>query len=111
MNKIRKDDQVVVLTGKDKGRSGKVVKIDGDRAIVEGVNVIKKHMKPNPYKKEQGGIVEKESTIHISNIAILNPISKKADKIGVKFIEPANAGEKKKKVRYFKSNNELVDVG
>ena len=111
MNKIRKDDQVVVLTGKDKGRSGRVVKIDGDRAIVEGINVIKKHMKPNPYKKEQGGIVEKESTIHISNIAILNPISKKADKIGVKFVEPANAGEKKKKVRYFKSNNELVDVG
>lgn len=111
MNKIRKDDQVVVLTGKDKGRSGRVVKIDGDRAIVEGVNVIKKHMKPNPYKREQGGIVEKESTIHISNIAILNPISKKADKIGVKFVEPANAGEKKKKVRYFKSNNELVDVG
>ncbi len=111
MNKIRKDDQVVVLTGKDKGRSGRVMKIDGDRAIVEGINVIKKHMKPNPYKREQGGIVEKESTIHVSNIAILNPISKKADKIGVKFVEPANAGEKKKKVRYFKSNNELVDVG
>lgn len=111
MNKIRKDDQVVVLTGKDKGRSGRVIKIDGDRAIVEGINVIKKHMKPNPYKREQGGIVEKESTIHVSNIAILNPISKKADKIGVKFVEPANAGEKKKKVRYFKSNNELVDVG
>lgn len=111
MNKIRKDDQVVVLTGKDKGRSGRVIKIDGDRAIVEGVNVIKKHMKPNPYKREQGGIVEKESSIHISNIAVLNPISKKADKIGVKFVEPASAGEKKKKVRYFKSNNELVDVG
>lgn len=111
MNKIRKDDQVVVLTGKDKGRSGRVVKIDGDRAIVEGINVIKKHMKPNPYKREQGGIVEKESTIHLSNVAILNPISKKADKVGVKFVEPASVGEKRKKVRYFKSNNELVDVG
>ncbi len=111
MNKIRKDDQVVVLTGKDKGRSGRVVKIDGDRAIVEGINVIKKHMKPNPYKREQGGIVEKESTIHISNIALLNPITKKADKVGVKFVESAAAGEKRKKVRYFKSNNELVDVG
>lgn len=111
MNKIRKDDQVVVLTGKDKGRSGRVLKIDGDRAVVEGINVLKKHMKPNPYKREQGGIVEKESPIHISNIALLNPITKKADKIGVRFVEPAAAGEKRKKVRYFKSNNELVDVG
>ena len=111
MSKIRKDDQVVVLTGKDKGRSGRVVKIQGEGAIVEGINVVKKHMKPNPYKREQGGIVEKESAIHLSNIALLNPISKKVDKVGVKFVEPATAGEKRKKVRYFKSNNELVDVG
>jgi large subunit ribosomal protein L24 len=112
MNKIRKDDQVVVLTGKDKGRSGRVVKVVGDGGvIVEGINVVKKHMKPNPYKRQEGGIVEKESAIHISNIAILNPATKKADKIGVKFVEPAAAGEKAKKVRYFKSNNELVDVG
>lgn len=111
MSKIRKDDQVVVLTGKDRGRSGRVVKINGDSAVVEGINVVKKHMKPNPYKREQGGIVEKESAIHVSNIAILNPVSKKADKIGFKFVEPANPGEKRKKIRYFKSNNELVDVG
>lgn len=111
MNKIRKDDQVVVLTGKDKGRSGRVVKIIEDSAIVEGINVVKKHMKPNPHKRQEGGIIEKESTIHISNIAVLNPATKKADKIGIKFVEPAVAGEKRKKVRYFKSNNELVDVG
>lgn len=111
MNKIKKDDQVVVLTGKDKGRSGRVIKTMGERAIVEGINLVKKNKKPNPHKEERGGIVEKESTIHLSNIAIFNPITKKADKIGIKFLEPANAGEKRKKVRFYKSNNELVDVG
>ncbi len=102
---------VVVLTGKDKGRSGKVLQIVGtDRALVEGINIIKKNVKPNPNKRIQGGIVEKESSIHISNIALLNPISKKADKVGFKTLAAKNAGEKARKVRYFKSNNELVDV-
>jgi large subunit ribosomal protein L24 len=111
MNKIKKDDKVVVLTGKDRGRSGKVLKIVGvDRALVEGINVLKKHVKPNPHKRIQGGIVEKESSIHLSNLALLNPITNKADKVGFKTIEPKNPGEKAKKVRYFKSNNELVDV-
>lgn len=111
MKKIRKDDEVVILTGKDKGRSGKVIKVNDDTLVVAGVNMVKKHVKPNPYKREQGGIVEKESAIHISNVAVLNPVNKKADKIGIKFIEPATPGEKRKKVRYFKSNNELVDAG
>lgn len=112
MNKIRKDDMVVVLTGKDRGRSGKVIKMidDGNRALVEGVNVSKKHVKPNPYKNTQGGIIERESAIHISNLALLNPMTNKADKVGFKFIEPKKSGDKPQKVRYFKSNNEMVDV-
>ena len=110
MHKIKKNDTVVVLTGKDKGRSGKVIKIVDSRAVVEGVNMIKKTMKPNPHKQTQGGIVDRESTIHISNIALLNPVTNKADRVGLKTIEPKNPGEKAKKVRYFKSNNELVDV-
>lgn len=111
MNKIRKNDSVVILTGKDRGRSGKVIKIVGvDRALVEGINVFKKHVKPNPNKQVQGGIVEKEIPIHLSNLALLNPITKKADRVGFKIQEPSVAGEKSRKVRYFKSNNELVDV-
>lgn len=111
MNKIKKDDTVVVLAGKDKGRSGKVIKIVGTtHALVEGINVLKKHVKPNPNKQIQGGIVERESSINLSNLALLNPITKKADKIGFKTIPAKTVGEKAKKVRYFKSNNELVDV-
>src|SRR3990167_10282690 len=111
MKKIKRDDKVVVLTGKDKGRSGKVIKIvDCNMALVEGVNMIKKHVKPNPQLRVQGGIVEKESPIHLSNLALLNPTTNKADKVGFKIIEAKTAGEKTKKVRYFKSNNELVDM-
>ena len=102
---------VVVLTGKDKGRTGKVIKIvKDDRALVEGVSIVKKHVKPNPHKNTQGGIIERESAIHISNLALLNPMTNKADKVGFKFIEPKNEGENPKKVRYFKSNNEMVDA-
>lgn len=111
MKKIRKNDLVIVLTGKDKGRSGKVVKIiDDSTALVEGINVVKKHVRPNPHAGKQGGIVEKESPIQISNLALLNPATNKADRVGFKLIEAKNADEKAKKVRYFKSNNELVDV-
>lgn len=111
MHKIKKDDTVVILTGKDKGRSGKVIKIVGeDRALVEGINMMKKNQKPNPNKRIQGGIVEKESSIHLSNLALLNPVTKKADRVGFKTIPATAPGEKQKKVRYFKSNNELVDV-
>ena len=111
MKKIKNNDMVVVLTGRDKGRSGKIIKtLDDSRVLVEGINMIKKHIKPNPNKNAKGGIVEKESSIHISNIALLNPITNKADKVGFKFIESINAGEKPRKVRYFKSNKEMVDT-
>ena len=104
MNKIKKNDTVVILTGKDRTRSGKVIKMVGsDRVLVEGINMQKKNVKPNPQARVQGGIIERESSIHISNVALLNPVSKKADKVGFKSVES-------KKVRYFKSNNELVDI-
>lgn len=105
MRKIKKNDTVIVLTGKDKGRHGKVLQVlNNDRVLVEGINMIKKHVKPNPNKSEQGGIVEKEAGIHISNIAVLNPVTNKADRVGFKVL---NDG---KKVRYFKSNDEVFDV-
>lgn len=101
--KIRRDDEVVVLAGKDKGKTGKVLKVltESDRLIVEGVNLMKKHQKPNPQLGVTGGIVEKEASIHVSNVAIVNPQTGKADRIGFRF-------EGEKKVRVFKSNGELV---
>lgn len=101
MNKIKKDDTVIILTGRDRGRSGKVIKLVADRVLVEGINMVKKNVKPNPHTQTQGGIVDKESAIHISNVALLNPITNKADKIAFKIVDG-------KKVRYFKSNNEIV---
>lgn len=103
--KIKKDDMVVVLTGKDKGRSGKVIRVlPKKRVLVEGVNIIKKHVKPNPNKGEQGGILEKEAAIDVSNVAIMNTVTKKADRVGLKQLEDGS------KVRYFKSNGEVIDV-
>lgn len=101
--KIKRDDEVVVLAGKDKGKQGKVLKVltDKDRVIVEGVNVVKKHQKPNPALGESGGIVETEAPIHVSNVAILNPETGKADRVGFRF-------EDGKKVRFFKSNNAII---
>ena len=101
--KIRRDDEVVVLAGKDKGKQGKVLKVlaSDDRLIVEGVNLVKKHQKANPQLNEPGGIIEKEAAIHVSNVAIVNPQTGKADRVGFRF-------EDGKKVRFFKSNNELV---
>ena len=102
-NKIRRDDEVVVLAGKDKGKQGKVLRvlIADNRLIVEGVNLVKKHTKPNPQLGIAGGIVEKEASIHVSNVAIVNPATGKADRVGFRF-------EDEKKVRFFKSNGELV---
>ena len=102
-NKIRRDDEVVVLAGKDKGKQGKVLRvlIADNRVIVEGVNLVKKHTKPNPQLGVAGGIVEKEASIHVSNVAIVNPGTGKADRVGFRF-------EDEKKVRFFKSNGELV---
>jgi len=101
--KIRRDDEIVVITGKDKGKSGKVVKVltDKNRVIVEGVNLVKKHQKPNPQLGVPGGIIEKEAPIHVSNIAILNPETGKGDRVGFRF-------EEDKKVRFFKSNGETI---
>ena len=101
--KIRRDDEVVVLAGKDKGKQGKVLKVltDKDRVIVEGVNVVKKHQKPNPALGEAGGIVEQEAPIHVSNVAIFNPETGKADRVGFRV-------EDGKKVRFFKSNNAII---
>lgn len=102
MNKIRKGDEVIVLTGKDKGRRGAVLRVDGERVVVEGVNRVKKHTKPNPIKGLVGGIVEKEMSIHVSNVAIFNPTTQKADRVGFKTLED------NKKVRFFKSNGEQL---
>lgn len=105
MKKIKKDDTVVVITGKDKGRQGKVVKVlPNGRVLVEGVNLVKKHVRPNPNKNEQGGILERELGIHVSNVAIYNPTTKKPDRVRIKVLEDGS------KVRVFTSNGEVIEV-
>jgi large subunit ribosomal protein L24 len=105
MQKIKKGDDVIVRTGKDKGKSGRVTKIlKGNNILVEGINQAKKHQKPNPNAGISGGITTKEMPINASNVGIYNPTTKKADRIGFRFLENG------KKVRYFKSTNEVVDV-
>ena len=105
MEKIRKGDDVVVTTGKDKGKRGTVVRrVDADHVVVEGVNRAKKHVKPNPIKGVAGGIVDKDMPIHISNVALFNPATKKADRVGIKSLEDG------RKVRVFRSNGELVNA-
>jgi len=106
MNKIRKGDQVVVITGKDKGKRGTVLSmiLESERAVIEGINRVKKHTKPNPMKGSTGGIVEKEMSIHLSNVAIFNPTSGKADRVGFK------AMDDKRKVRVFRSSGEQIDA-
>lgn len=104
MRKIKSEDEVVVLTGKDKGKRGKVQRIvDENRVLVSGINIIKKHQKPNPQMGVAGGIVEKEAPIQISNVAIFNSATNKADRVGFKV-------EGDKKVRIFKSNGEAIDA-
>jgi large subunit ribosomal protein L24 len=102
-NKIRRDDEVVVLAGKDKGKHGKVTRVvtGSDRVYVDGVNMVKKHQKGNPQAGEPGGIIDKEASIHVSNVAIVNSATGKADRVGFRF-------EDGKKVRFFKSNGDLV---
>jgi len=107
MNRIKTGDMVIIITGKDKGRQGKVLKVLGDRVLVEGTNMIKKHVRPNPQKNQQGGILDREASIHISNVALYNSASKKADRVGYKIVGDQDT---KKKVRYFKSNNEIIDI-
>ncbi len=104
MNKIRKGDEVAVLTGKDKGKRGTVLRVDLDAVVVEGINRVKKHVRPNPMKGQVGGIVEKEMPIQISNVAVFNAATQKADRVGFKVLEDG------RKVRVFKSNGEVVDA-
>ncbi len=101
MNKIIKGDQVIVITGKDKGKQGQVVRVLGDKVVVEGINVAKRHQKPNPMRGVEGGIIVKNMPLAISNVAIFNPETNKADRVGIKLVE--NEG-KVKRVRVFKSN-------
>jgi large subunit ribosomal protein L24 len=103
MRKLKAGDDVIVITGKDKGKYGKVVRFRGsDRVVVENINLAKRHTKGNPMQNTQGGIVDKEMPIHISNIALVNPTTNKADRVGFKFLEDGT------KVRYFKSNDEVI---
>ena len=105
MQRIKKGDEVVVLSGRDKGKRGTVVRrVDADHLVVEGVNRVKKHQRPNPMKGITGGIVDKDLPIHISNVAVFNPATKKGDRIGVKTLEDG------RKVRVFKDNGEQVDA-
>jgi len=104
MDKIRKGDEVVVLVGKDKGKRGTVLRrIDDSHVVVEGVNRVKKHTRPNPVRGQVGGIVEKEMPIDVSNVALFNPAAQKGDRVGFRVLEDG------RKVRFFKSNGELVD--
>ncbi|EGW22507.1 MAG: 50S ribosomal protein L24 [Methylobacter sp.] len=105
MQRIKQGDEVIVRTGKDKGKSGRVSKVLKDnKVLVEGINQVKKNQKPNPNAGVSGGIIVKDMPINISNIGLYNPETKKADRVGFKFLEDG------KKVRYFKSTNEVVDV-
>jgi large subunit ribosomal protein L24 len=105
MEKIRKGDQVVVTTGKDKGKRGTVLRVlDTGRIVVEGINRVKKHMRPNPVKGQTGGIVDKEMPLHVSNVMLFNPATGKPDRVGFRSLDDG------RKVRFFKSNSEVVDA-
>jgi large subunit ribosomal protein L24 len=110
MQKIRKGDMVVVTTGKEKGKRGSVLRVyESGKVLVEGLNRVKKHQRPNPMKNQQGGIIDKEMPMHISNVMLLNPATGKGDRVGFKFLE-AQGANPARKVRFFKSNGEVVDV-
>jgi large subunit ribosomal protein L24 len=105
MKRIKKGDRVVVTTGKDKGRQGTVIRVlEDDMVVVENVNMVKKHQKPNPQLNQAGGIVQKEAPLHVSNVMILNPATKKGDRVGFKTLDDG------RKVRVFRSNGEVVDA-
>jgi len=105
MNKIRKGDEVVVITGREKGRRGTVIKVlPNERVLVENVNMVKRHTRPNPQRGTQGGIVEKEAALHLSNVMLWNPVAKKGDRVGIRTLADG------RRVRFFKSNDEVVDA-
>lgn len=105
MKKLRKGDEVMVMAGKDRGHTGKILRVASvqERVLVEGANIVRKHVKPNPSANKPGGIEAQERPLHVSNVALLNPLTNKPDKVGIKFLEDG------RKVRYFKSNGEVVD--
>jgi len=103
-NRIKKGDQVVVNAGKDKGKQGEVVRVDGDRVVVANVNIVKRHTKPNPQAGVAGGVVEREASIHISNVNVLNPASGKGERVGFKVLEDG------RKLRVFRSSGEARDA-
>ena len=105
MNKIRKGDEVVVIAGREKGRRGTVIKVlANERVLVENVNMVKRHTRPNPQRGVQGGIVEREAALHLSNVMLWNPVTKKGDRVGFRTLADG------RKVRFFKSNKEVVDA-
>ena len=105
MSKIKKGDEVVVIACKDKGRRGVILKVlDNDRVVIENVNMMKKHVRPNPNAGVTGGIIDKEMSIHISKVMLFNPVTKKGDRVGFRRLEDG------RKVRFFRSNKEVVDV-
>ncbi len=104
MNKIRKGDEIVVISGRDKGRRGTVLKVLEGQVVVESINMVKRHTKPNPQKNVQGGIVAKEAALDLSNVMLWNPVAKKGDRIGLRTLADG------RKVRFFKSNKEVVDA-
>jgi large subunit ribosomal protein L24 len=105
MRKVRKGDEVIINVGRDRGKRGTVLQVlPDDRVLVEGVNVVKRHTRGNPQRGIQGGILEKEVPLHISNVAVYNPATGKGDRIGIKYLEDG------RKVRFFKSTGEVVDV-
>ena len=104
MNKIRKGDEVVVITGRDKGRRGTVIRVAGEKVFVENINMVKRHTRPNPQRNVQGGIVEKEAALHISNVQLWNAVAKKGDRAGIRTLADG------RRVRYFKSNDEVLDA-
>ena len=104
MNRIRKGDQVIVITGKNKGQRGDVLRVEGDRVFVSNVNLVKRHTKPNPQANQAGGIVEREASIHISNVQLFNPAKNKGERVGFKTLEDG------RKVRVYRSSGEVVDA-
>ena len=104
MAKIKRDDEIIVIAGKDKGKRGTVLSVADERVMVSGINLVKKHVKPNQARGTQGGIVEKEATLHISNVALINPTTQKADRVAYKLLEDGT------KVRVFKSNGEVISA-
>lgn len=105
MNRIKKGDEIIVIAGKDKGRRGTVLRmLENGKMLIENVNVVRKHQKPNPNAGIQGGIIEKEMPLHPSNVMLFNPITNKGDRVGIKTLEDG------RRVRFFKSNNEVVDI-